>query len=225
MANIIVSSNHPQYVARRNALPPTDRFNGAYYYSKDLENLVCPLLETKRPINLLGMKSCGGVDGMIVFVHQYVDVARNYAWLKQFNNLIIVSSDHRADRILRHLGKVVHLPLSVDTVEIAKHRVERKDQYACYYGNPWGFKRQEIHELVPPEVHRFGTMPREKAWDVIAHYQYCYAIGLCALEAQQLGCKLRQSRYRYPNPARSFPVLDCRDAAKMLQKALDLIDK
>ena len=60
--------------------------------------------------------------------------------------------------------------------------------------------------------------------DIIAQYKYCYAIGLCAEEAQVLGCKLKMSRYRYPDPEKAFPVLDCKDAAKMLQNELNKID-
>lgn len=225
MPNIIVKSNHPAYEARRNALPKTDRFNGAYYYSKDIEHIICPLLTTDRPINVLGIKECGGEDHMIVFVHHYVNVAKRYAWLAQYKDLIIVSSDSQADKVLRHFGKVIHLPLSVNTEEIKKHCVEKKTEDACFYGNPWGFRRQEIEELVPPEVHRFGSMPREKAWDIIAKYKYCYAIGLAAIEASVLRCRLRMSRYRYPNPAQAFPILDCKQAAGMLQRALEILER
>lgn len=220
---VFVDHNHPNYVAKRNMLG-SGKFNGAYYYSQDIENYILPLIKTDRPVNTIGIKDCGGTDRMIVFVHHYLHPEK-YAWLKKFKDVIIVSSDLEANKVLKNFGTVIHLPLSVNTEEIAKHKVKKKTQDACYYGNQWAFKQKELKELVPPEVHRFGEMPRERAWDVIAKYKRCYAIGLCAIEAQVLGCKLEMSRYRYPDPEKAFPVFDCKDAAKMLQKELDKIDK
>ena len=68
--------------------------------------------------------------------------------------------------------------------------------------------------------------PRDHtAWDVVSDYADCYAIGLCAMEAQVLGCHLKMSRYRYPEPEKSFPILDCECAAKLLQEALDMLEE
>lgn len=223
MSIIIADHTHPAYVKKWENLT-TGKYNGAYYYSQDIVRLIIPNVQTDRPWNTIGIKECGGEKRMIVFAHNYLH-PEQYLWVKWYRDAIIVSSDSEAEKVLSRYARVIHLPLSVDTEEIAKHRVKKKTQDACYYGNPWGFKKQEINELVPPEVHRFGEMPREKAWDIIAQYKNCYAIGLCALEAQQLGCKLKMSRYRYPDPEKAFPILDCRDAAKMLQAELDKIDR
>lgn len=224
MNNIIVRADNPNYLAKWNGLDKASKYNGAYYYSHDIEKYIVPLIKTKRPINVIGIRECGGEDNMLVFVHHYLNVREKYQWLSKYRNVVIVSSDYEADKELARYGTVIHLPLSINVDEVAKHRVKKKTQKACYYGNPWGFKRKEIAELVPPEVHRFGTMPREKAWDIVAQYRECYAIGLCALEAQVLGCRLKMSRYRYPDPEESFPVLDCKEAARRLQVALDSID-
>ena len=222
MAKVIISHNSPNYVRKWEALEE-GKYNGEYYYSQDIEKYIAPELKTNRPINTIGIKSCGGRDHMIIFAHNYLYPER-YSWLLNYSDVIIVSSDSKAEKILERYGKIIHLPLSVPVDEIKKHCVKKKTQEACYYGNPWKFKQREIAELVPPEVHRFAEMPREKAWDIIAQYKYCYANGLCAEEAQVLGCKLKMSRYRYPDPEKAFPVLDCKDAAKMLQNELNKID-
>lgn len=218
---IIVNYQHPNYLAKWNALP-SGKFNGAYYYSQDIENYILPHIQTERPVNTIGIHDCGGENDMIVFVHHYLH-PENYKWLKRFKNIIIVSSDYEADKVLKGFGNVIHLPLSVPVAEVAKHK-KKKTQNACYIGNPWSFKQQELRELVPPEVHRFGEMPREQLWDVMAEYKIVYAIGLCAIEAQVLGAKLEMSRYRYPDPAKSFPVLDCGDAGKALNIAIKRIE-
>lgn len=223
MNKIIVKSDDVNYLRAWEMLS-SGKYNGAYYYSQDIENYIIPNIKTDRPINLIGTLACGGEDSMVVFVHHYLNVREKYSWLRRYNDIIIVSSDYDADKELLRYGRVIHLPLSVNVSEIAKHR-KKPTQKACFYGNQWGFRRKEISELVPPEVPRFGEMPREVAWDVVSDYADCYAIGLCAMEAQVLGCHIKTSRYRYPEPEKSFPILDCECAAKLLQEALDMLEE
>lgn len=223
MGRIIVKHDNPNYLAKWRALPEGSRYNGAYYYSKDIEKYIVPNIKTDRPINVIGVRGCGGKHRMIVFIHHYLH-PEMYDWLKRYRDIIIVGSDKEFLEKLSHLGKTIHLPLSVNVEEIEKHKVKKKTKDACYMGNPWKFKQQELSELLPEDVDKFPPMPKEQLWDEVAKYKYCYAIGLCAIEAQVLGCKLKMSRYRYPHPAKSFPVLDCKDAAKILQEKLDEID-
>ena len=223
MSKVTIHYNDVNYV-RKWADLPSGKFNGAYYYSRDIEEHLAPLLTTKRPINVLGTICCGGVDHMVVFIHNYLN-PKAYGWLKRYNDVIVVSSDYNVeDEILKN-HKVIHLPLSVNVEEIAKHKVKKKTKDACYMGNQWVFKKQELAELVPPEVHRFGEMEREKLWDIVAEYKYAYAIGLCAIEARVLGCRLKMSRYRYPDPEGKFKVFDLREAAVCLQEAIDIIEQ
>ena len=222
MSKVYIHYNDINYVRKWENLP-SGKFNGAYYYSRDIEEHLAPYLTTKRPINVIGTVCCGGVDHMVVFIHNYLN-SKAYGWLSRYNDVIVVSSDYNVeDEILKN-HKVIHLPLSVNVEEIAKHKVKKKTEDACYMGNQWVFKKQELAELVPPDVHRFGEMDREKLWDIVAKYKYAYAIGLCAIEARVLGCRLKMSRYRYPDPEGKFKVFDLREAAVCLQEAIDILE-
>lgn len=221
-SKIISHVRHPNYVAKREGLT-YGRYNGAYYYAQDIENIIIPLVKTDRFWDLLSIKAVGSENHSIAFCHNYLH-PEAYDWYKKFSDVIFVISDRNFIEPMMKHGKVILLPLSTDVATVKKYRVKEKDQDACFMGNMWGFRKQEVSELVPPEVHRFGEMPREELWSVVAHYKYVYAIGICAIEAQVLGCRLKMSRYRYPDPEKSFPIFDCRDAAKCLQEALDTLE-
>ena len=55
------------------------------------------------------------------------------------------------------------------------------------------------------------------------NYQYCYAVGITAIEAKFMGCTLLPFDKRYPD-VKVWKILNPSDAAKMLQKKLDKID-
>lgn len=223
MPKIIADTTHPDYKVAREGLGNA-KFNGLYYYAKTIEQYIIPRVQTERPWNTLGLASTGGCDGMIMFCHNNIQ-PKKYLWARRFDDVIFVTSCEEMVPKLEQYGRVIYLPLSIDTKSVRKHRVKRKTQKACYIGNPWGFKRPDIEKYVPPEVHRFGTMPQEKLLDIVAQYKVAYAIGLCAVEARALGCKIKVCDSRYTDPDRQFPLLDCKDAAKILQKELDKIDK
>lgn len=224
MGKIFIHNNNIDYVRKWEALE-SGKWNGGYYYSMDIENHIAPKIETDRPINVLGVKTCGGTNRMLVFIHNYLD-ASDYFWMRKFDDVIIVSSDYNVEKPLLDVKlRVIHLPLSVNVAEVAKHKITKKTQEECYVGNQWAFKKQELQELVPPEVHRFGEMPRERMWDTIAKYKYVYAIGLCAIESRILGCRLKMSRYRYPDPEEAFKVFDLDEAAQCLNEGLKIMER
>lgn len=224
MNKIIVKHDHPNYLAKWRALPEGSRYNGAYYYSHDIEKYIVPNIKTDRPINVIGVRGCGGKDRMIVFIHHHLH-PEMYDWLKKYKDIIIVTSNEEFGKQLTHLGTVIHLPLSVNVEEVLKHKVDKKTKNACYFGNPWKFKKGDLEKFVPKNVDTFPPMSKEELLSKVAEYKECYAIGLCAIEAKILGCKIKKCDSRFPYPNKVFKVLDCKDAAKILQEKLDEIDK
>jgi hypothetical protein len=58
----------------------------------------------------------------------------------------------------------------------------------------------------------------------MAKYRRVYAVGRTAIEAKILGCEVLPYDQRFPDPS-IWKVLDSMDAAKMLQRLIDKIDK
>ena len=113
-------------------------------------------------------------------------------------------------------------PTPVD-VEYVKQFKTEKTKRACYAGNRWKFKDADLAKYVPDGVDfPPANLPREELLKFIAPYKECYAIGRCAIEAKILGCKIMKCDHRYEPD--DFPVLDNKDAAKILQEELDKID-
>ena len=67
-------------------------------------------------------------------------------------------------------------------------------------------------------------MKRPQLLAAMAEYKQIYAVGRTAIEARALGCTIKAYDERFPDPRR-WKVVDNKDAAKMLQKQLDRIDK
>ena len=91
-------------------------------------------------------------------------------------------------------------------------------------GNRWGLKRKYENQLpdnvdFPPQ-----NIPREEILKWVAPYRKCYAIGRCALEAKALGADILPFYPVFPDPS-FWKVISNQDAAKILQKELDKIDR
>ena len=216
---MIIDHNHPEYIERRRKLGK-GKYNGCYYYSKEIVDNIIPLVKTKRDWNTIGRDVEGMHDGMIVFLHDN-STPWNYAWLKNYKDLILVcSSEYTRDSVI-YSGKTIMLPMSVDTEYVKKFRVKEKTKDTCFVGNTW--VRANINSTIPGKVDFFSSLPREKLLKELAKYKRAYAIDRCAIEAKVLGCELLEldTRYGVDNIGQ---VLDNRDAAKILQKELDKID-
>lgn len=223
MSRVIVDTNNANYKSLYDNLGDNSKHNGLYYYAKTIEKYIIPNVQTDRPWNTIGLQPCGGEDRMIVFVHNNLTTDKSYMWLNRFQDVVCVSNVRKsADSVLQY-GHSIYLPPSVNVEEVkALAKGIRKNQDACFAGNPWPAYREEIDKYVPPEVHRFGTMPREKFLPIVAHYRKCYAIGCTAVEARALGCEILKRSDTYDPD--DFPLLDTADAAKCLQEALAIID-
>ena len=215
MGRIHIDHTHPAYVAARDHLRECDRWNGAYYYSKEIVRGIVPNVETDRPwvtVNVFG--KCD--DRAIVFIHNNWH-PKIYEWLKAYDDLVLVCSRRSTMRLYEYIGRTVFLPLSIDVAEVQSH-MRPKDRGTCAVGR---MERIGGHDF-PPGTDIITDMPREKLLDELARYKYAYATDRCAIEAKALGCAVLP--FDPEVNLADLHVYDTLDAARMLQAILDGID-
>lgn len=213
MAALIFSHESPEYQKRWKNLN-VGRFNGAYYYSKEIVENIIPRVETNRPwvtINVRG--HC--YHRAIVFIHNNLH-QRNYGWLSVYRDLVLVCGIPETARKMGHLGRSVYLPLSVDVSYVEQFKRE-KDKEVAFIGRPMKRRGKQF----PDGTEFVEGIEREKFLAEIARYRQVYAVGRAAIEAKVLGCEILPYDNRYPNPS-IWTVYDNSDAAELLQ---DLIDE
>ena len=215
---MILDHTHPEYTKRRKEIG-NGKYNGCYYYSKEIVKNIIPNVRTERGWNTVGRDMEGMCDGMIVFLHDN-STPWHYQWLKKYKDLILIcSSKYTADSV-KYSGTTVLLPMSID-VDYVKQFKTDKTKDTCFVGNVW--VKDNIVNDIPDNVDFFSSLPREKLLKEVAKYRRAYAIDRCAQEVQVLGCELLELETRYG--CDSTKVLDNKDAAKMLQIELNKIDK
>lgn len=214
-----ITHEHPEYRELRFKCGK-GRFNGAYYYAKEIEKNIIPRVKTKREWNTVGRDLKGMHDGMIVFLHDN-STPWHYEWLRKYNDLVLVCSSEYTANSVKYSGKTIILPMSIDTKYVKRFRTE-KTRETCFVGNVW--VRNNARTKITGKVDFFSALPREELLEELAKYKAAYAIDRCAQEAICLNCKLLplDTRYGCDNFDR---VLDNRQAAKILQKELNKIDK
>lgn len=222
MKGHIIDTNDTQFLGLQKSMK-NGKHNGAYYYSLEIVKNIIPNVVTNRPWDTLGMRGVGSQSRSIVFLHHNIRPAQNYAWLQKYRNLVLVTSNHMVEKWAKTVGyKTIFLPLSVD-VEYVKQFETKKTKDACYAGNRWKFKDEDLKKYVPDDVdYPPADLERDELLKFIAPYKEVYAVGRCAIEAQVLGAKVLKCDHRY-EPG-DFPVLDNKEAAKILQRELDKID-
>lgn len=212
---IIIDHTHPTYRALWNVLEPADRYNGSLYYSQEIVKNIIPNVNTKR--NWITVNTRGaGCDNAIVFIHNNLK-PELYSWLKEYNNLILVCGVPETIQKVKHLGKAIYLPLSIDLDQVKRHK-RAKDKGIAFVGRP-----SKKTSNLPAGVDYLEGMPRNLLLSEMARYRYIYAVGRCAIEAKALGCKVLAYDDRYPNPDR-WKVMSNKRAAKILQEKIDKID-
>ena len=217
----IIGINNRDYQAYRKAYMKGGH-NGAYYYAKEIEENIIPIVNTDYNWDLLGMRLTWHMEHSLIFIHHCINMDTVYSWLKKYHDVIlIVSQQHVFDWAVDQGYMAVLLPLSIDVNYV--ERFKRKKKFgACYAGNRWPFKRKDEEKIPNGVDFPPNNIAREDLLRFIAPYKQCYAIGRCAIEAKTLGCEILPFYWRYPDPSH-WKVLDNEDAAKMLQKALDMI--
>lgn len=209
----IIDHTHPNY---RNLLEIDEkrRYNGAYYYSREIVKNIIPRVETDRnwiTINVRGV----GCNHAIVFVHNNLH-PENYDWLNRYDDLILVCGIPGTMDNVSHLGRAVYLPLSIDVEYVRQFRAKEKTKIVAYAGR----KSKMEHGAIPERVDVLSGMPRPRLLRAMAEYKEVYAVGRTAIEARCLGCKVKAYDPRFPD-VDMWRVVDNSDAAKMLQEIID----
>lgn len=216
---MIVSVDNPKYRLVLGMLGGS-RYNGAYYYAKEIEANIIPNVRTDRNWMLVNVEG-EGFDHSIVFVHNNLH-PEIYRWLGRLDDLVLVCGVPETCRAMGEYGEAVYLPLSVDVPFVESFKRE-KDRGTAYVGRSSKRCGEGVSRAFPRGVDLIEDMPRERLLSEMARYERVYAVGRCAVEAKVLGCEVLPYDPRYPDPS-VWEVLDNREAAGMLEKALEGID-
>lgn len=212
---MITSHEHPVYKYQRSKVGAS-RWNGAYYYSKEICDIIIPKVKTDRPWITINIKEPAlGFDRAIVFVHNHKQCPKTYEWLKGYKDLIFVCSEKDDMPKLEYLGTPIYLPLSVDVEYVKQFRKDKKTKELAFVGRRE--RAGDIADHLPGGIEYVSGMRREQLLRKLADYKTVYALDRVAIEAQILGCNV------LPWPDR-WKVIDSLEAAEMLQKELDEID-
>ena len=219
---MVISHEHRRYISKAGHIGK-GRYNGAYYYSREICRYIIPSVRTDRnwiTINIPGV----GVDHSIVFIHNNLH-PEHYDWLSRYDDLILACGVPETVDKVSHLGKAIYLPLSVKVSEIEPYRTVKTHDTA-YIGRKG--KRKNIE--FPTNTHFIEGLPRNKFLREVAKYRRVYAVGRAAIEALILsdintGEKTEILPYdeRFPDPS-VWKVVDSGEAADMLQAKIDEVD-
>lgn len=192
-----------------------ERFNGAFWYSKELIRNIIPNVKTDR--NWITIR-CGNLcyDHSIYFIHNNLNPER-YSFLKDYDDVILVCGIPETCERVAEFGTPIYVPLSIDVDYVKKFATE-KTKGTCYAG-----RASKAKGIFKPKTVRLQNIPRDILLSEVAKYEECYAVGRMALEAKALGCKILPYDERFPDPER-WQVLDNSEAVKMLQVELDRLD-
>lgn len=217
---MIIDHNHPDYKAKWKTLGE-DKYNGAYYYSKEIVKNIIPNVKTDRnwvTIRLANNKD--HPDHSIVFIHNNRN-PNYYEYLRNYKDCILVCGLPSTAENVGFFGKAIYLPLSVDVKAVEKYRVKNKTKESAYAGR--SVKLNYATSSLPKDIDILCNMPQSQLLREMAKYKKIYATGRTAIQAKILGCEVESHDVRFRD-ASIWKVLDNKDAAKMLQEMLDEID-
>lgn len=214
---MIIDHDHPKYREKWETISKSNRYNGAFYYSKEIVKNIIPNVNTDRnwvTLNIIGE----AYDHSIVFIHNNLN-PDHYDWLSDYSDLVLVCGIPETCEKVAHLGKTIYLPLSVDVKYVEQFKVP-KTRKKAYVGRP--SKRRGVYFDL--DVEYIEGLPRELFLKCVAQYEQVYAVGRAAIEAKILGCDILPYDDRFPDPSR-WVVFDNSEAARYLQIELNKIDK
>ena len=203
---MIIDHSNPSH----RKLSSQSKYNGAYYYSKEIVENIIPRVKTDY--NWVTINTSEAADHSIVFVHNNLH-PEHYDYLKQYKDLILVVGVPDTAPKVAHLGKVIYLPLSVDVAYVEQYKCP-KDKDVCFVGRPSKF------EGTKATGDCISGIPRDELLARLARYKQAYAVGRCAIEARILGCEILPYDPRFPDPS-IWKVVDNAEAAAILQRELD----
>lgn len=218
---MIIDHTHPLYASKRKSLTNGNQYNGAYYYSKEIVKNIIPNVKTDRDwITIRLPEMTVHPDHAIVFIHNNRN-PNYYSYLKEYKDCILVCGLPQTAENLRFFGKTIYLPLSVDVESVKKYRVKNKTKEIAYAGRK--IKLEYMNNRVPKGTEILSDMPQSKLLREMAKYKKVYASGRTALQAKVLGCEVLPHETNFPDP-KFWKVIDNKDAAKMLQEKINIID-
>ena len=212
---MIIDYNHPIYKAKRENMSGFNKYNGAYYYSKDIVKYIIPKVKTDR--NWVTVRIDQATDHSIVFIHNNRN-PNYYSFLRNYEDVVCVCSTRHSYENMVFFGKPIFLPLSVDIKSVEKYKVKNKTKEAAFAG-----RRNKITNHVPSSADILTDMPQSALLKEMAKYKKIYAVGRTAIQAKILGCEVLPYDNLYPDP-KVWKVIDCSEAANILQQELDKID-
>lgn len=218
---MIIDHTHPLYVRKRNHMTQDGKYNGAYYYSKEIVKNIIPNVKTDRNwITIRLPEMTEHPDHSIIFIHNNRN-PNYYTYLRDYKDCILVCGLPQTAENLRFFGKTIYLPLSIDVEMVKKYRVKNKTKEIAYAGRK--LKLSYTNNKVPEGTEILSGMTQSHLLREMAKYKKIYASGRTAMQAKVLGCEVLPHETNYPD-SRFWKVVDNFDAAKMLQKMLDDID-
>ena len=217
---MIIDHTYPIYAKKRNSMGKDGKYNGAYYYSREIVKNIIPNVKTDRNwITIRLPEMTEHPDHSIIFIHNNRN-PNYYAYLKDYKDCILVCGMHHTAENLRFYGKTVYLPISVDVEQVKRYRVKEKTKEVAYAGRK--SKLNYFNNRVPSGIDILSGMPQTSLLREMAKYKTVYASGRTAIQAKILGCKVLPQETNYPDSS-VWKVFDNRDAAKMLQQILNRI--
>ena len=218
---MILDHTEPNYVKKRNSLTGGNKFNGAYYYSREIVKNIIPHVKTDRNWVTVRLADIPIPEHSIVFIHNNRN-PNYYEFLREYKDLILVCGLERTVENMQYFGKAIYLPLSIDVEYVKRFRVEEKTKEMAFAGRLIKISKM-YHAPVPKECDILTNMSQHRLLQAMADYKKVYCTGRTALQAKVLGCEIGVHDPNFPDP-RIWKVIDNRDAAKMLQDILNEID-
>lgn len=213
---MIIDHTHPEYKKRRSH-QGFGKYNGAYYYSRDIVRHFIPNIKTDRNWVTVRIENVPVPDHSIVFVHNNRN-PNYYEYVKRAKDVILVCSTPNTYENMKFFGNPILLPLSIDVKAVEKYKVKNKTKEMAFAG-----RRLKMNNHIPTECDILTDMPQTELIKEMAKYKKIYAVGRTALQAKVLGCEIGVYDNMYPDP-NFWKVIDVREAVENLQKMLDEID-
>lgn len=210
---MIIDHTHPEYVKKRNAKPDS-KYNGAYYYSKDIVKYIIPNVKTDRNWVTVRLPEVEIPEHSIVFIHNNRN-PNYYKYLKDVKDLVLVCSTHHTYENMKFFSdKVIILPLSVNVKGVERYKVKEKTKKMAFAG-----RICKITNKVPRKADILTGMPQTQLIKEMANYKKIYAVGRTAIQGKILGCEIGVYDNMYPD-VDVWRVFDCKDASKLLDDIL-----
>lgn len=222
---IIIGTNDKRFKTWHNQ-QGSGKNNGAYWYSKEIEDIILPEIKSSLFIvtagaTLLDKKDIP--DGAVVVCHDNRTTLKSYKKLLNKEVLWVCSKKSTVKTLKKAGEKAVYIPLSIDTKYVKQFKTKKTKDIA-YVGNAWAFKKDYLKSL-PDNIVQLSNLPREKLLKQMAKFKHIIAEGRCLMEAQILGCKVEIPKYQNGLESVFVKPLDSREAIPYWEKSLKAHEK